>query len=183
MRKAKNYFLIWLIVMFLITFTSLLVYSAAQQTLRQGANENPAILATETKLKLERGISPKDAVPAEKFDISKSLNTFVMVYDSNNNLVSSSAIIENKEPSYPKGVLNYVSNKGEDRVTWQPKEGLRFATIAIKYNNGYIVAGQSLFETERTAANIGLLILMAWACGAVFSTVLLFAVYLFQKRN
>ena len=48
---------------------------------------------------------------------------------------SISGMMGNRMPAYSKGVLDYVAQKGESRVTWQPQVGLRFATVAVKYDN------------------------------------------------
>jgi hypothetical protein len=168
--------------MFLITFTSTLVYLVTQQSLRLGANEPPLQVATETLLKLQSGLSAKDAISAEKVDISKSLNAFVMVYDSNKSLIATSGIINNSIPLYPKGVLDNVTQKNEARVTWQPKVGLRFATVAIKYNDGYIVAARSLSETEQLIGKLGGLVFLAWLACTVFSAFALGIIYTFMKR-
>jgi ABC-type multidrug transport system fused ATPase/permease subunit len=177
MKTTKKIFVFWIILMFLATFTCLLTYLVAQQTVRHGANELPAQFATETAIKLENGKSAESAIPANKIDISKSLDTFVMVYDHNKNLLATSGMMGNNKPSYPRGVLDYVDQKGKDRVTWQPKTGLRFATVAIKFDNGYIVAGRSLQETEKLIGRIGELVLMAWVAFFVCSIIAFVIVY------
>ena len=182
MKKAKNIFVLWLIVMFLVTFTCSLVYLVAQQSLRLGANELPSQLAIETSIKLQNGQSVKDAVSTEKVDISKSLNAFVMVYDSNKSLIATSGIMGKNDPVYPKGVFDSLDLHNESRITWQPDVGLRFATVAIKYSNGYIVAGRSLTETEKLIAALGELVLMAWLACTVFSAFALGVIYVFMKR-
>lgn len=182
MKAAQKLLVLWLIIMFLVTFTSSLVYLVAQQSLRLGANEQPVRLATDTAIKLEKGQSAEQAVSTEKVNLSKSLSPFVMVFDSNKNLLSSSGIMDNGIPAYPKGVLDLVSQKGEDRVTWQPQTGLRYATVAIKTNNGYIVAGRSLREVEKLIDEIGRLVLLAWLACALFSAVGLLIIYTFLKK-
>jgi hypothetical protein len=182
MKTAKNILIFWVIIAFLVTFTSLLVYVATQQVLRLGANGIPAELAVKTSINLENSKSPLDAVPGEITDISKSLGTFVMVFDKDKNLIASSAAMGKGEPSYPKGVLDYVDKKGEDRVTWQPEKGLRFATIAIKSGDKYIVAGRSLKETERLIDTIGNQVFLAWLACMIFSSISLGIIYIFIKK-
>jgi hypothetical protein len=95
------------------------------------------------------------AVPVNNVDISKSLSPFVMVFDINKNLLATSGVMSSSKPTYPKGVLDSVAKNGQERVTWQPQTGLRYATVAIKSNGGYVVAGQSLSETEKLIDEIG----------------------------
>jgi len=182
MKTRKNIFIFWVIIMFLVTFTCSLVYLVTQQSLRLAANELPVQLAVETSIRLQKGQIVKNAIPVTKVDISKSLNAFVMVYDNNKNLIATSGIMGGSEPAYPKGVLNNVDKKGESRVTWQPKIGLRFATVVIKSDSKYIVAAQSLFETEKLIGSIGTIVLFSWLACAVFSAFGLVIIYIFMDK-
>jgi hypothetical protein len=181
-KTGKNILIFWVIIAFLVTFTSLLVYVAAQQVLRLGANGMPAELAAKTSINLENSLSPLDAVPGEIIDISKSPGTFAMVFDKDKNLIASSAVMGIDEPAYPKGVLDYVDKNGEDRVTWQPQKGLRFATIAIKAGDKYVIAGRSLKETEKLIDTVGNLVLYAWLACMIFSSAVLAIIYVFIKK-
>jgi hypothetical protein len=105
-----------------------------------------------------------------------------MVYDKNKHLLATSGMMGSSKPSYPKGVLDHVDKYGEDRVTWQPHTGLRFATVAIKFDNGYIVAGRSLLETEKLISNIGRLVLMAWVAFFVCSIIGFVIVYALIRK-
>lgn len=183
MKIVKKVLLLWLIVMFLMTFTCSLVYLVAQQSLRLGANELPFQLAIETSIKLQNGQGVNDAIPTEKVDITRSMNFFVMVYDHNRNLIATSGIMGNNDPVYPKGVFDSVDQKGESRITWQPEVGLRFATVAIKYSNGYIVAGQSLTETEKLIDKLGELVFIVWLTCTVFLALAIGVVFVFIKRS
>lgn len=182
MTMAKKLVIYWIIIMFFITFTCSLTYLVTQQSLRLGANEQPAQLAADTAIKLQKGKSPESIVQGDKIDLSKSLDTFVMIYDKNRNLQASSGTLNGSNPSYPKGVLSNTVKKGELRVTWQPQTGLRFATVVTKYNNDYIVAARSLKETENLIDNIGKLVLLAWAFSLLLSAIALAIVYAFVKK-
>ena len=105
-----------------------------------------------------------------------------MIFDKDKNLIATSAMMGNIEPVYPKGVLNYADRIGEERVTWQPQVGLRFATVVIKTGDNYIVAGRSLKEPERLIDIIGNLVFFAWLACAVFSSIALGIVYIFIKK-
>ena len=168
--------------MFLVTFTCSIVYLTSQQSLRLGANGLPSQLAVETSIKLKEGQIVKSVIPVQKVDISKSLNTFVMIFDKNKNLIDTSGIMGESMPKYPEGVLDNVDKNGENRVTWQPKTELRFATVAIKFNNGYIVAAQPLFETEKLIESIGNVILLAWIACTGFSVLGLGIIYFFINK-
>lgn len=97
-------------------------------------------------------------------------------YYENKNLIATSVMTG--DPSYPASVLDYVGQNGESRVTWQPASGLRYASVAIKYDNGYIVAARSLSETERLIDTIGKLVLAAWLAFVII------CIYIFlNKKN
>jgi len=188
MKKLRSLIIIWVTIIFLVTFSSLLTYIVAQQVIRLGADNLPATLASETSIKLEKGQNPADSVSDETIDILKSLEAFVMIFDKDKNLIATSAMMGNEKPSYPTGVLDFVEKAGENRVTWQPVSGLpresthRFATVALKSGDYYIVAGRSLMEPERLIGVIEKLILAAWVACVVFLSIALGIVYIFIKK-
>jgi hypothetical protein len=182
MNFRKPVITLWVLIMFLVTFTCSITYLVTQQSLRLGANELPMQLAMDTAVKLQKGIHPESAIPANTIDISKSLGAFVMVYDRNKRLLATSGMMGKEIPDYPKGVLDTVAQKGESRVTWQSQSGLRFATVAIPFENGYIVAGQSLRETERLIDHIGNFVLLAWLTCLVCSVIALVVIQFITNK-
>jgi hypothetical protein len=188
MNKLRIIIVFWVIIIFLVTFSCLLTYVVAQQVIRLGANNLPATLAVETSIKIEKGQSPANSVPDETVDILKSTETFVMIFDKDKNLVATSAIMGSEKPSYPTGVLDFVDKAGEDRVTWQPVAGPprestnRFATVALKSGDYYIVAGRSLTEPEKLIGVIEKLILAAWGACLVLLTIVIAIIYIFIKK-
>lgn len=183
MKFTKNLLFIWLILLFLVTFSCSLTYLGIQQSLRLGTNELPAQVTIDTALNLQQGKSPELSIPTNKVDISRSTDTFVMIFDKNKNLVATSGMMGKSKPSYPKGVLDYVAKKGEDRVTWQTNTGLRFATVATKTNTGYIVGARSLSETEKLIDHISQLIGYSWIAYVICSTIALVIVSAILKKN
>jgi hypothetical protein len=65
------------------------------------------------------------------------------------------------------GVLDYMRQHGEERVTWQPEKGVRMATVVVRYDKGFVLAGRSLREMEIQISNIekisGIAMLTIWA--------------------
>jgi hypothetical protein len=174
MKESKGILKIGVVGLFLITFTCGLVYLVSQQTLRLNANAVPNQIAVDTSIKLEKSSNTQELISEQSLDISKSQGAFVMVYDSNKNLIATTGMLGSIKPTYPSGVLDYLDKHNEDRVTWQPEDKLRFATVGIKYKNGYIVAAQSLSETEKTIQQIGYIVLLAWLSAIVFQAIILF---------
>jgi len=100
-------------------------------------------------------------------ELATSLAPFIIVFDDSGNVLASSATLHGAVPVYPSGVLDYTRINGEDRVTWQPENGVRMATVVIRYDTGFVLAGRSLREVEIRIGNIqtisGLVMLVIWA--------------------
>jgi hypothetical protein len=144
-----------------------LVYLTVQQSLRMGANDPQIQMAEDAASSLNAGASVESVVPSAKVEIADSLAPFVIVFDDSGKVLASSATLHGVVPAYPAGVLDYVRQKGQDRVTWQPKVGVRMATVVVPYNNGFVMAGRSLTEIEKRESQVeslsGLAILGIWA--------------------
>lgn len=181
-KAGKNGIGLMLVTLFLITFSSLLVYLISQQTLRIGANAMPMQLAVETELKLDTGQPVSEILPGSTVDLIADYSPFVMIYDVNKKLIASSGRLGVENPKYPIGVLNYIDKAESSKVTWQTSEGLRFASVALKTKNGYVVAAQSLRQTEELIGLVGELVLLAWFTGVGFSLVV-FGIYTVSSKR
>jgi hypothetical protein len=144
-----------------------LVYLAVQQSLRIGANDPQIQMAEDGASALNGGASMDSVVPATKVEIANSLAPFIIVFDDSGRVLASSATLHGAIPVYPSGVLDYTRQNGEDRVTWQPENGVRMGTVVVRYDKGFILAGRSLREVEIRIGNIekisGLAMLVIWA--------------------
>lgn len=167
----------FILVLFISTVLSGLIYLSIQQVLRQTANDPQIQIAEDVADSLSQGADPSQIIPNYTFDISKSLSTFVIVTDGTGKVVASTATLDGKTPQMPKGVLDYTKAHGQDRLTWQPKTGVRTATIVNYYNNsqtkasGYVIVGKSLREVEKRVSQLALQVGIAWALtliGSVF---------------
>jgi hypothetical protein len=153
---------IWLPIAAALTGVSGLVYLVAQQSQRLGADEVPLALAQHTAVLLDIGTSPSAAVPADRVELTRSLDPFVLVFDNGGRLLASSATLHGQVPDYPIGVFDTARARGEDRVTWQPEVGVREATVATSWSGGFVVAGRSLGATEQLIDKLGLLVVAGW---------------------
>jgi hypothetical protein len=144
-----------------------LVYLSVQQSLRMDANDPQIQLAEDAASSLNGGATVESVVPSTKVEIADSLAPFVIVFDQSGKVLASSATLHGAEPAYPVGVLDYVRQNGQDRVTWQPEAGVRMATVVASYKNGFVVAGRSLTEVEKRESQVenlsGLAMLSIWA--------------------
>lgn len=150
-------------------------YVAVQQNYRMSANDPQVELAQNDAAALSAGTSPEQIVPSTSVEIGKSLSTFTLIFDANGNVLASSALLDGKTPSIPAGSLTAALKTGENRVTWQPRTGLRFATVIDAYTSpagkGYVLVGRSLREAEARIDNLTLMLTLTWLAALIASFV------------
>jgi hypothetical protein len=123
-----------------------------QQMLRRGADHPQIEMARRYVHDIaDYRIVPSSVIPTGSVDPSTSLETFVILYDSNGNRLRSTG---HGLPDPPAGVFAYLHTHPTDEFTWQPHPGLRIATIAqridmpsgfdLNPNPGFILVGRSL---------------------------------------
>ena len=156
------------------------IYVAVQQNFRQSANDPQIQMAEDQAKILEAGQKP-DAINAlPKIDLSNSLSTFYIVYDSQGTPIASSAILNGRLPVPPIGSLEAANNQGENRITWQPSTDVRIAAVIVPFhgqNPGYVLAGRSLKETEKRIDMLTKYV----AAGFILSLVLVFGWMILKK--
>jgi|WetSurMetagenome_2_1015567.scaffolds.fasta_scaffold276796_2 hypothetical protein len=165
MKKFNQVLRFWLPMAVIISALCGLVYLVEQQTLRMGANDPQIQMAEDTAAALTKGASMESVMPTNQANIASSLAPFVIIFDDSGKPVASSALLHDQIPTYPTGVFDYVRKNGEDRVTWQPEPGVRIASVVVAYSgtqNGFIMAGRSLRETEKRVDLVGSYVLFAW---------------------
>jgi hypothetical protein len=166
MPKLNRVLFTWVTLGALATAVSLLVYLVAQQTWRTSANDPQIQLARDAADALGAGRAVESVVPRETVDMERSLAPFLIVLDANGRVLAASGRLRGHVTGIPKGVLDYVRDRGEDRITWQPIGGVRIASVIVSYSGtgqGFVLAGRSLEETEHRVAQFGNLIAFSWA--------------------
>ncbi|HXH27029.1 MAG TPA: hypothetical protein VNG90_03965 [Candidatus Acidoferrum sp.] len=145
------------------------VYTVGQQMLRSDANDPQIQMSEDMAAKLNGGASPQSLVTG-KVDVSKSLAAFVQVYDSGGALVAGNAYIGDSQPIVPTGVLTASNGVPYNLVTWQPQAGVRIASVEVKANNFYVLAGRNLLEVEKREDHSMLLSALGWlAASGIFA--------------
>jgi hypothetical protein len=139
-----------------------LVYVVVQQALRQGANDPQVQMAEDAAAALNRGASLEAIIPKERVELSRSLAPFVVAYDSTGKPLAGSGALDGNLPGYPMGALEASEHGGENRVTWQPRPGVRIASVVVPYDGGYVMAGRSLREVENREDQAALITGAAW---------------------
>lgn len=155
----------WLLVAVIIIGFYFSMYAAVQQVMRQGADDPQIQMAEDTAAKLGAGQSTQDVIPTEKVDIAKSIAPFMIIFDANGKPIASSAQLNGQIPTIPSGVFDTVRQNGEDRITWQPQDGVRSAVVVTQFkgtNTGFVLAGRSLREVEKREDSILQLLNIGW---------------------
>jgi hypothetical protein len=132
----------------LTTFVAGTAFFISKQVLRMNANDPQVQLAEDAAARISGGDSAHNVVPERQVNIDSSLAPFVIVYDGSGNPVASSAMLDGRTPVPPHGVFDAVLQKGEVRVTWQPRRGVRIASVVTKTASGFVVAGRNMREVE-----------------------------------
>lgn len=167
----KKFYLIALVMAGLATLFAGLVEVAVQQDMRQSANDPQIQIAQDVAAALSSGAKPDAIVPAIKVDISQSLAPYVIIYNDKEDVVAGNAVLDGAAPKIPAGILEYVKNSGEDRVTWQPRADVRSAIIVDRFQSselsGFVVVGRSLREVEKRESKLEQQVIVAWAASLV----------------
>jgi hypothetical protein len=146
----------------LVTLCTGLVYVADQQVLRLGANDPQVQLAEDAAHALDGGASAGSLVGAHAIDIASSLAPFVVIFDASGAVLATDGQLDGHDPAPPAGVLERARTNGSNRVTWQPRPGVRVATVTVAWHGGTVMAGRSLREAERREDALLLVAAAAW---------------------
>ncbi len=154
------------------TILGLALYAIPQQVLRQGANDPQIEMAGNLAVYLEKyGVNDglSQGALTERggaiVDMANSLSPFLIVYDDEGRALGSTGQLDGKSPAPPKGVFEYVRSHGEERVSWQPRPGVRIAAVIERVSGaqpGFVLAGRSLREVEVREAQVGHMAGLAW---------------------
>jgi len=149
----------------LATGLALALNTIPQQVLRLGANDPQIAMAGDLVARLEQGVSAAEAVPAGSVDLSRSLTPFLIAYDDQGRPLASQAQLNGKTPTPPSGVFDNVRQRGEARISWQPRRDVRIAAVIQRVNGpqpGFVLAGRNMREVESREALVGQLAGLTW---------------------
>ncbi len=117
----------------------------------QPANHPQIEMARSAVSQLQRGASPAAVVPRHSVDIATSTDPFVIVTDSQHQVLASSASVSGTVVLPPAGVFESALGSGQDIVTWQPAPGVRAWIVVASYRGGFVIAGRSPGGAEQSA--------------------------------
>jgi hypothetical protein len=147
------------------------------------ANDPQIQIAEDIANQLTQGQNPQAFIPSTKVELSKSLATYIMLFDKDGKLTGSSVSLYGKDLSLPQGVFaaTQKSPTSETRFTWQPQSGIRSAVILDYYKGsvpGFVLIGRSIREVEVRESQQEYIVFAAWAVTMLVS---LFTVFTLGK--
>lgn len=137
----------------LILFTEV----AVQQNYRQTANDPQIQMAEDAAAALNHGASPDRLLPNTKVDKEHSLAPFIIIVNKQRQIVTTNAESGTDSILPPMGVFDNVDAHGEQHLSWQTAQGVRFAAVVTPASQGYVIAARSLKEVERREHNLALM--------------------------
>lgn len=135
----------WLPLAVAVSAIYLSIYVVIQQEIRMSANDPQIQMAQDMANYLNTN---KFAQISGTVDVSQSLAPFTIIYNLEGVVINANAILDNITPSLPSGVLQQAKKKGENRITWQPKPGVRLATVVVPFKEGFVLVGRNMREIE-----------------------------------
>jgi hypothetical protein len=131
------------------------IYGTVQQAQRNDANYPQIQIAKDkaaqidSDYNLRSGYNPQIPQSLVPVDMRTSLAPFMIVYDKNGQVVSSSGYLNGKTPKAPLGILTDAKGKEYNAVTWEPQKNVRIAAVTVAAKDYYVLSGRSLTEVEK----------------------------------
>jgi len=167
----------WLAIVGVATLILGASYAMVQQSTRLSADDLPLTTAQVAKQELQNGSDAKDVVPTLKTNLRFDTSVFMVITDSSQHILASSAVLDGRTPLPPNGAFSFTNVHGTDHFTWQPTDGVRLATKVTKYgkspNDGYIITGQSLKPFEDRISTYTWIAVAAWLAAIAWAYLLL----------
>ena len=138
----------------------------------QPANHPQVEVADAAVARLNAGADPASILPAKQVEIG-SPDLFVMVLDSNRTVLATSGHLNGETVVPPAGVFDYARAHGDDRITWQPAQGVRSAIVVEAFRAGFVVAGRTLSDSENLEGPLVRMAIVAWLAIVVIGAVVL----------
>lgn len=153
----------------LVTFLSGLILVVTHNEIRQAAN-NPQIEIAENAIDLIfSGVQPYTLYASRPIDIEKRLSTFQEIYNDKGDVIGSNGRLDGQNPQIPQGVLEYARTHGENRLTWEPKPGVRLATVVMRFASstststaGFVLAARNMREIENRQKDLIIEVVVGW---------------------
>lgn len=147
------------------TALALLVYASVQQAHRSGANDPQIQIAEDAARALALGADPHTVAGGPAVDLAVSLGVWTTVFDAANHVLATTAVLDGHPPVPPAGVLESARHDLQNRISWQPRPGVRSATVSAVVPGGsrmVVTVGRSLREVEVREMRLEVIAGVAW---------------------
>lgn len=138
------------------------VYVAVYQALRWSANDPQLSITQDTAAAVQQNKQPA-SLTAGRVDAEYNMAPFVIVYDSMGNVVAGNGYVDGSIPLMPLSVLAHApSDGGAHSITWEPKKGVRIASVSVRAGTYYVTSGRSLFVVESHIRSLTQYMVATW---------------------
>jgi len=135
------------------------------QMLRGGANQPQIDMVNYYLGEISAGEEPANVIPPGYVDLERSLQPVVIFYDDQGRAGPGTGYLDQKLPAPPAGVFDYVRIHGSEKITWQPRPGVRLASVIQRVNGkhaGFLLAARSLRLVEEQKSTLWWMALGVW---------------------
>jgi hypothetical protein len=135
------------------------------QMLRRGADQPQVDMVSWYAGEITAGEDPANVIPPGYVDLESSLQPVVIFYDDQGRPGPGTGYLDQKLPTPPPGVFDYVRCKGSEKVTWQPRPGVRLASVIRRIDGkrpGFMLAARSLRVVEEQKTTLWWMVLGIW---------------------
>jgi hypothetical protein len=158
-------------------------FTIGQQIVRGDANDPQVRLAEDAAARLQAGATPAGVIPPRETEMATSLAPWILVYGPDRRMLAGSATLDGKPAEYPTSVFDNSPPGGQSHaVTWQPRSGVRAASVVVGFKGGWVVAGRSLRLVEERETSLGQLAVAGWLAALVATGVAVLASELVARR-
>ncbi|HEY1578922.1 MAG TPA: hypothetical protein VGF82_17765 [Terracidiphilus sp.] len=172
------------------TGVALALYAIPQHVLRSGLNDPQIQMAGDLAVVLDRyGVNDglqqgvlSHFTSGGNVDMARSLSPFFIVFNDSGQALGSNAQLDGQTPVPPSGIFDYVRQHGEERLTWQPRHGVRIASVVVRVQGsqpGFVLAGRNMREVESRIGDVKNMAGLTWLgmLGLIAIGTLAFAIY------
>lgn len=148
-----------------ITLLGGVSYGVVQQLLRRGADQPQSQMTDQVAERLQAGSAPGQVIPQQRIDLEQSLEPFIILYDPAGRPVQGNGFLDQQLPAPPMGVFDHTRARGSNTLTWQPRRGVRIATILKRVDGphpGFVLSGRSMRLVEDQISLLNHLSLTVW---------------------
>ena len=182
-QRFRRFLALWLPVAGATTVLAIALYGGVQQAQRADANDPQLQMARDAAAAIGAGADPSSMTEGPTVDIERSLSPWLAVYGPDGAPIAASGSFQGKPPEVPSTVLADAAG-GERTFSWEPRDGLRFATVAVPAGNGtVIVAARSLAEVEQRESATMQIAALGWLAALIAAAIgALLGVWLRDRR-